>query len=118
MLNVLMGHTQTSKPFTRAMAEGKTFKETLTPNPSVETKNIDNQTAARGIPELPLHSQNQVSPVERRLGKFWKVWQDLWADPWEVSTIKEGYNLEFHPKPSLTSQPKFNLHSKHPQINT
>ena len=44
-----------------------------------------------------------------------KVWQDLGTDSWLVSTIKEGYNLEFHCKPPLTSQPKFNLNSKHPQ---
>ena len=31
--------------------------------------------------------------------EFWKVWEDLGADPWVVFTIKEGYNLEFHNRP-------------------
>ena len=107
--------TETTKPrspLTRARGEEKTFKKTLTPNPIIETEDIDNQTPDRGIPELPYSSQNQVSPLGGILGKFWKVWQDLGADLWVVSTIQEGYNLEFHRKPSLTLQPKFNLNSK------
>ena len=44
--------------------------------------------------------------------------ENLGADPWVVSAIKEGYNLKFHHKPPLTSQPKFNQNGKHPQVNT
>ena len=72
-----------------------------------ETEDIDNQVSDRCI-----------GPMGGRIEKFRKVLQDFGADPWVVSTIKEGCNLEFHHKLPLTSQPKFNLNSKHLQVNT
>ena len=63
----------------------------------IDTEDIDNQVPEIYTLDLVFSSQNQANPVEGRLEKFWKVWEDLGADPWVVSTIKKGKN------PSQTS---------------
>ena len=56
-------------------------------------------------------------PIGGRLANFWKIWQEKGADPWTVSVLKKGYNLEFETKPPLTITPVMNLNSKNPQTN-
>ena len=68
------------------------------------------------LPEPLFSSQEQTVPVGGRLQKFWKVWQDLGADPWVVSTIKHGYAIEFIHQPPLSTTPIFGLNSNHPQV--
>ena len=69
------------------------------------------------LPETLFSSQSQVSKVGGRLQAFWKVWEQLGADPWVVSTLREGYNIEFESPPPLTNHPIFGLNSDHPQVN-
>jgi ribonuclease HI len=52
-----------------------------------------------------------------RLQKFWKVWESEGADPWVVSTLREGYALEFESDPILSSHPLWGLNSRHPQVD-
>ena len=86
------------------------------------TENIDypvlpqSQSPAPHLPEVLFSTQEQVAQVGGRLQNFWKVWQQLGADPWVVSTIREGYAIEFLQSPPLSSTPIYNLNSQHPQV--
>ena len=44
-------------------------------------------------------------PVGGRLQEFWQVWQEMGANPWVVSILKEGYTLPFKMKPPLARSP-------------
>ena len=61
--------------------------------------------------------QNTYPEVGARLQKFWHVWQQKGADPWIVSTLKEGYSIQFQSKPKLSNRPIFNLNSRNPQVS-
>jgi hypothetical protein len=54
--------------------------------------------------------------VGARLQDFWNLWQEKRADPWIVSVLREGYNLEFENLPRLSTHPIWGLNSNHPQV--
>ena len=58
------------------------------------------------VPSVP-HVPNAVSKqdVGGRLQKFWQVWQNMGANSWVVSILKEGYTLPFKQRPCLTRFP-------------
>ena len=67
-------------------------------------------------PEILYASLEQIAQVGGRLQKFWRVWQQLGADPWVVSTLREGYAIEFLQHPPLSAKPIFGLNSRHPKV--
>ena len=75
------------------------------------SKNSDSRTELSQLQESP-----DYPPVGGRLGDFWQKWEALGADPWVVSVLREGYNLEFSSSPRLSNEPLFHLNSKHPQV--
>ena len=58
-----------------------------------------------GVPEaLQLPSD---LPFGGRLQEYWKVWQDLGAEKWVVSVLRNGYRIPFKGQPPpLTTHPK------------
>ena len=47
----------------------------------------------------------QRTECRGRLQKFWHIWQEMGANPWVVSILKEGYALPFKMRPPLTKSP-------------
>ena len=92
------------------------------PQPEVkaEVEEEVEEEASKNSDSLTELSQLQESPnypsVGGRLGDFWQKWEALGADPWVVSVLREGYNLEFSSSPRLSNEPLFHLNSKHPQV--
>ena len=74
------------KPQTQGLQSAQKLDLTLIPNLIAETEDIDNQVADICTPKHLFSPQNQTGSVGV---KFWKVWQDLGADSWLLSTIKK-----------------------------
>ena len=68
-------------------------------------------------PRNPIFIPESSNSSGGRLQDFWESWEKMEADPWIVSTIRHGYNLEFNTKPLLSTSPVWGLNSKHPQVN-
>ncbi|XP_053190141.1 uncharacterized protein LOC128373962 [Scomber japonicus] len=66
---------------------------------------------ARGPPSHPLLPDNYQHPVSpcHLLGQCKLPWETLGADPWVVSTMTQGYRLQFLHPPPLTQSATFTL---------
>ncbi|CAI5695366.1 unnamed protein product [Oreochromis niloticus] len=60
------------------------------------------------VPLLPDVSPGQAAlPASLATEQRRVAWSALWADPWVVSTIGQGYRFQFCRRPPLTSTPTF-----------
>ena len=67
------------------------------------------------LPDFPVPALNN-SPVGAQLQLYWRNWQHIFADPWVISVLRDGYFLPFSVDPlPLTSDPSLLSYScSHP----